>query len=117
MSATATTYGPCSECGSENVSLHIEDAERGESGPFTLTCDDCPAEFYVPTEASSRVRIHALRAIVRDHQAARIDGYLVDAMTAGLLVQVYDALSPANREKFGKPSLLALVNLAWKHAK
>jgi len=83
------------------------------------TCSECESVFAssFDAEEKSRVRIHALRAIVRDHQAARIDGYIVDAMTAQLLVKVYEALAPANRERFGKPNLLALVNLAWKHAK
>jgi hypothetical protein len=46
--------------------------------------------------------------------AARVDGYLVDIVTANLLVTVYDALSPANRELFGKPSLPRLVDFSWK---
>jgi len=114
---TTTTYAPCSECESEHVQILYDDPEAGEQGAFTLVCDDCLHELHVPAEAKSRVRIEALRTIVREHQAARIDGYIVDAMTANLLVQVYDALNPANREGFGKPNLLALVNIAWKHAK
>ena len=116
---TTATYAPatCSECESEHVQILYDEPMLGEQGAFTLVCDDCLHELHVPAEAKSRVRIHALRAIVRDHQAARIDGYIVDATTAALLVKVYDALSPANRERFGKPNLLALVNLAWKAAK
>jgi hypothetical protein len=83
-------------------------------GPYELVCDSCPWTFYVPGEAKARSRIGKLRTIVRDHQAARVDGYLVDATTAALLVKVYEALKPANRELFGKPDLARLVDLAWK---
>jgi hypothetical protein len=103
----------CPECGSLGVSVIFDDAELGERGPYTIACYDCPHEFYVPEEATARSRIGALRAIVRDHKAARIDGYIVDAFTAQMLVKVYEALSPASREKFGKPNLERLVSLGW----
>lgn len=106
---------PCGECGSENVRVHFDDPELEERGSFTTYCVDCNTEFHVPAEAKSRVRIHALRAIVRDHSAARIDGCIVDAVTASMLVAVYDALTPELREKFGKPDLLRLAEFGWKH--
>lgn len=92
----------------------FEDARLGEAGAYTIVCLGCPSELQVPAEATARSRIAALRAIVREHRAARIDGYIVDAQTAGMLVAVYDALSPENRERFGKPELSRLVSLGWK---
>lgn len=105
---------PCPECGGATQVL-FDDAELGERGVYTIMGIDCPHEFYVPAEATARSRIGALRAIVRDHKAARIDGYIVDAFTAQMLVKLYEALSPANREKFGKPRLERLVDFGWKH--
>jgi len=69
----------------------------------------------LPTHTGSRIR--GLRTIVRDHQAGKIDGYLVDAFTASMLVTVYDALSPANRAKFGDIELLRLVDFGWKQVR
>ena len=104
----------CPECGSPDVSVVVTDERLGEKGPYTIVCAACPCELHVPAEATARSRIGALRAIVRDHSAARIDGYVVDAFTAQMLVKVYEALSPKNREKFGKPRLDKLVDLGWK---
>jgi len=60
-------------------------------------------------------RIDTLRSIVENHQHQTIDGMLVDAMTAQRLVQVFDALSDANKAKFDSVPLDRLVDLAWKH--
>jgi len=104
----------CPECKSTDVSVVIDDERLGEKGAYTIVCGACPCELHVPAEATARSRIGALRTIVREHRAARVDGYIVDAFTAQMLVKVYEALSPANREKFGKPNLEKLVNLGWK---
>lgn len=61
-------------------------------------------------------RIDVLRQIVQGHQAQEIDGQLVDAQTANLLVQVHDALSPENQAKFDSVPLQKLVELGWKRA-
>jgi hypothetical protein len=88
--------------------------DTDESGPFELHCSECPWTFYVPGEAKSRTRIGKVREINRTGMAARVEGCLVDIQTAGLLVKVYEALSPENRERFGKPSLPKLVDLSWR---
>lgn len=103
---------PCPECNG-HVVLVLEDPVLGDQEAYTAMCDDCHWELHVPAEATARSRIGALRAIVRDHKAARIDGYIVDAFTASMLVKVYESLSPENRERFGKPDLMRLVNLGW----
>lgn len=114
---TLTAYGPCSECAAEALAVMFEDPDAGERGAFTVLCESCGHEMHVPAEASARTRIGALRAIVRDHTAARVDGYIVDATTAHLLVSVYEGLKPANREKFGRIGLMRLVELGWSVAK
>lgn len=71
-------------------------------------------------------RIEKLRAILAGHQAAKIDGYLMDAFTASMLVQVYDALDrpgglferkPESREMFDTLPLTRLVDFGWKQVK
>jgi hypothetical protein len=107
----------CDDCGAP-ITIVMDDPDgRGLDGDITLVCDECPFEQWIPGETEARTRITALRQIAREHQARRVEGYLVDAMTACLLVSVYDALTPENRRKFGKPSLLRLVDFAWKNVK
>lgn len=103
----------CDRCGLDARAVYDTD----ETGPFDIVCDECGWEAYVPGDAKARTRIGKLREIDRTGMAARIDGHIVDIVTAGLLVKVYDALSPASREMFGKPSLERLVDLAWKVAR
>lgn len=58
-------------------------------------------------------RLAGLHQIVDRHQAHEIDGHLVDAQTANLLLQVHAALKPENKVKFGTVPLPRLVDLAW----
>jgi hypothetical protein len=99
------------------VTLRTILGPEGESGPYDVCCDACGYDMYVPAETKARTRIEAVRAIVRDHQATRIDGYIVDVMTASMLVAVYDGLKPDNKEKFGRVPLLKLVELGWSAVK
>lgn len=103
----------CDSCGSEDVRASEENLDLAHD----LVCFDCGWGFFVPAEATSRSRIDAVRAIVREHAAKRIDGIIVDAFTAGMLLAIYNALSPEAREKFGKIDLSRLVDFGWKHVK
>jgi hypothetical protein len=71
-------------------------------------------------------RIEQFRAILDGHTAAKVEGYLVDAFTASMLVQVYDALDregglferkPEMRERFETLPLMRLVEFGWKQVK
>lgn len=95
------------------VTIRTVCGPEGEAGPHDIVCDTCGFETYIPGEAKARTRIEAVRAIVRDHEAARIDGYIVDAYTASMLVAVYDGLKPENQEKFGLLPLMKLVEIGW----
>ncbi len=120
MPATTATFDrtACGECGSATSLRVLElDPKLGEAGPIELVCDDCPWTLYVPAETTARTRIEALRRIVADHAAARVDGYLVDALTANALVTVYAALSRESKERFGIPDLSRLVEFAWKRVR
>jgi hypothetical protein len=44
-------------------------------------------------------------------------GVVLDAFTASMLVQIYDALSPANQAKFGALPLMKAVDMGWKLVK
>lgn len=61
----------------------------------------------------SSVRITALRRIVDQHQYEEIDGYVVDATTAAMLVAVHDALAPDNQARFDDAPFDKLVELGW----
>lgn len=105
----------CRDCHAPAL-LTWHDPGRGADGAYTVTCTACPAEEYMPAATAARSRITAVRRIVRDHAAARVDGYLVDVQTASLLVQVYETLSPTQRERFGAAPLVKLVELSWRVA-
>ncbi len=63
-------------------------------------------------------RITAIRRILQDSQAEKIDGKLVDMTTANLLNVVWGALkNPALKEKFETMSLKQLVDFAWRMTK
>ena len=67
---------------------------------------------------SDGTRITKLKAIVAHHQAATIDGLLVDAAAANALVTVFDALKTDEaRAKFERLPLPRLVDFAWKHVR
>ena len=78
------------------------------------------------------LRIGKLRRIVKLHQHETIDGYLVDAITANVILTVYDALNKerfacqqAGREEtiqkridcFECAPLLKLVDVCWRCVK
>lgn len=60
-------------------------------------------------------RIGKLQEIEANHQAGMIDGFWVDTVTAQMLIAVYNALSPANQDKFDSIPLPRLVDFGWKH--
>ena len=59
----------------------------------------------------------ALRQIVGDKQAGKVDGDIVDLFSASAILSVLDALSDANREKFMDLPVGAMANLAFKMLK
>ena len=43
--------------------------------------------------------IEAIRRINKEHQAAKVNEVLIDGYSASIVIQVYDALNDANKEK------------------
>ena len=59
-------------------------------------------------------RIEAFRKIVSEWGATRMEGVLVDAFSASMVVQVYDKLTPENRVKFMSRPAKQVVLMGWK---
>lgn len=58
--------------------------------------------------------IDAIRDIVTSHSSKMIDGVLVDAQTANVIVQVYDALNDENKVKFAAMPIERMGDAAWR---
>jgi len=65
------------------------------------------------------LRLQKLREIASGkvgwYDSPRIDGHKVDRATAGAIVAVYDALSPANRERYLQMDVGVMAPFAWKN--
>ena len=58
--------------------------------------------------------IDVTKRIVKNKQAEKIDGVLVDMQTANLILKVWDAINTSNRKKFEKLPIKKMVNVVWK---
>lgn len=58
--------------------------------------------------------VEACRAILAGHQAARYRGVFVDATTAHVVVQVYDAVNAENRAKLDAMDIRRLAATCWR---
>ena len=67
------------------------------------------------------------KSVVEEHSYKHVDvttneevpketrnSQILDATTANMLIQVYEALGGANREKFSTLPIIKAVNLGWK---
>lgn len=59
-------------------------------------------------------RIAAIRRIVERKQYAKVDGVMVDLFSASAIVQVFDAISEANRAKFTALPVAKMADVAFK---
>ena len=57
--------------------------------------------------------IDRCRDIVAEHQYQEINGQIVDATTASMLIRVHDALSEENQAKFAAYPLDMMVAVGW----
>jgi hypothetical protein len=65
-------------------------------------------------EASDPPVIKSLRKIVSEHQAAKVNGKMVDAYSASAIVAVYDKLNPQNRSQFVSLPIMKMVDMAFR---
>ncbi len=59
-------------------------------------------------------RIYCINRIKENHQYEKIDGVMIDATTANVIVTVYNALSLENRIKFASMPASKMASLAYK---
>ena len=60
--------------------------------------------------------IDKVRWVVEHKQYNRIDGLLMDMMTASIIIQIYDALSETNKAKFAAMKVRRMAEVAFKLA-
>lgn len=65
-------------------------------------------------EPSGNPKEDALRQIVAQHQAAKVDGRKVDAYSASAVVQVLDAISQEQKENFLTKPVGEMIQIAFK---
>lgn len=58
--------------------------------------------------------IEKLRLIVKERQANRVNGVLVDLFSASAVVQVYDVVNEANKAKLAQLPVRKLVAVCFK---
>jgi len=101
--------------------LELEGEKKADAPPVTrepppdgYPVADEPADGTGQPRVSSADTIEVARRIVQNHQAEEVEGTLLDATTANMLVQVHDALSPNNQQKFTAMSLGEMVGIGWE---
>lgn len=62
-------------------------------------------------------RIEKIRSVVSSGQASRVEGLFLDITTANMLINIHDALSPANQVTFVALPLRKMVQVGWKLVK
>ena len=55
-----------------------------------------------------------MQSIVKDKQAKKINGVMVDLFTASFITKAYDKVNDANKKKFEKANLQTLVQLSHR---
>ena len=58
-------------------------------------------------------KLDKLRQIVKEHQCRKIDGVIVDVLTANAILTVYDAINETNKAKFIKLPIDKMASVAW----
>jgi hypothetical protein len=61
--------------------------------------------------------IEQLRDIVKNHQYQKIEGVIIDVMTASAILQVYDNVNETNKEKYSRLPITRMAEIAWQFVK
>jgi hypothetical protein len=85
---------------------------RGNLGKVRIVGDGKTEQ--MSTSKVTTGNIDKLKNIVKEHQATKIGGVMIDVQTANLIVQIYDKLSDANKKKFAKMPMKKMGALAWQ---
>ena len=70
-----------------------------------------------PGMKSGNSKEAALRQIVADKQAGKVDGVMVDLFSASAILSVLDAINEANKEKLLSLPVESMADIAFKMAK
>lgn len=66
---------------------------------------------------NTQERMDAIRAIIKNHQYKKIDGCLIDVVSATVICQVYNACSDENKVKFASCTAGTMARIAFKMIK
>lgn len=64
--------------------------------------------------SKSMSKLDRLRQIVKEHQYQKIEGVLVDVVTANAILTIYDAINETNKAKFIALPIDKMASVAWK---
>lgn len=65
--------------------------------------------------SKSMSKLDKLRQIVSEHQYQKIDGVIVDVVTANAILTIYDAMKKEeNKEKYLSMDIRKMASVAWK---
>jgi len=104
---------PCKQCESDHNIWGTLKSDVGEG--FCPDCERPEVEGHYescPRRASSWLA--TARRIVDTETADMVDGALLDLFSASVMVQVHDALSPANRARFAAMSVTKAHTVAFQ---
>lgn len=59
-------------------------------------------------------KTETLRRIIENYQYEKIDGVIVDAMTADAIITIYDAVNETNKAKFIALPIEKMAKVAWQ---
>lgn len=62
-------------------------------------------------------RLETIQSIVKNKQCAKVDGILIDYVTAGLIVKIYKKLKDDQKEALMKMPIGQMVSVCWKMVK
>ena len=104
--------------GGSTLGLYIHERDRYEIRDLTeQEAAEVAHEGKAPERWEAEGRIGAFRRIVALHQAETIDGILIDATSAQLVVAVHDALNETNRAKYGQMPVGVMVEFAFSQTR
>jgi len=90
-------------------------SEADEGGPGVHDIQNLPEPEF--PEPSGNPKEDALRQIVAQHQAGKVDGRKVDAYSASAIVQILDAINPEQKKHYLSLPVAAMAELAFKFSK
>ncbi|MFF4699868.1 hypothetical protein [Streptomyces chattanoogensis] len=103
--------------GSTTLGQSVHERDKYEIRPLTeQEAVEVAYEQDAPKRWEAEGRMGTFRRIVTLHQCEEIDGVMVDATSAQVVVQVYDALKPENQAKMRDMPVVRMCEIALQFA-